>query len=72
MRSEAPGLLPIFRSRLQGEILALMFADPGVEWTTEELTRRTRQPYQTVANELRRLQTAGLVMARPVGRTKLS
>jgi predicted nucleotidyltransferase len=71
VRTAAPALLPVFRSRLQGEILALMLGDPGVEWTTEELVQRTHQPYQTVANELRRLQAARLVTARSVGRTKL-
>jgi len=31
----APALLPVFRSRLQGEVLALIFADPAAEWTAE-------------------------------------
>lgn len=71
MRSAAPALLPVFRSRLQGELLALVLGDPGVEWTVDELARRTGQPYQTVANEVRRLQGADLVGVRPIGRSKL-
>jgi hypothetical protein len=71
MPAEAPPLLPIFRSRLQGELLALILADPSRRWTIDELTERTGQPYQTVTAEVRRLQQAGLISASTVGRTKL-
>jgi DNA-binding transcriptional ArsR family regulator len=71
VRAAAPALLPVFRSRLQGEVLALVLTDPGVEWTVDELARRTGQPYQTVGSEVRRLRDADLVVARSVGRTKL-
>jgi hypothetical protein len=71
VRTAAPALLPVFRSRLQGEVLALVLADPGVEWTVDDLAGRTGQPYQTVGSEVRRLQDAELVVARSVGRTKL-
>jgi hypothetical protein len=67
----APALLPVFRSRLQGEVLALVFADPAVEWTAEDLAERTGHPRQTVGNELRRLESADLVSARMIGRSKL-
>jgi predicted nucleotidyltransferase len=67
----APALLPVFRSRLQGEILALVLGDPAVEWTAEDLARRTGHPRHTVANELRRLESAGLVTVRMIGRSKL-
>jgi predicted nucleotidyltransferase len=71
VRTAAPALLPVFRSRLQGELLALVLGDPSVEWTMDELAGRTGQPYQTVGNEVRRLLAADLVMARAVGRTRL-
>jgi predicted nucleotidyltransferase len=71
VRTAAPPLLPVFRSRLQGRLLALVLADPGVEWTVDQLSERTGEPYQTVANEVRRLQAADLVAVRPVGRSKL-
>ncbi len=71
VRTAAPSVLPVFRSRLQGEVLALVLADPGVEWTVDDLAERTGQPYQTVGSEVRRLQDAELVVARSVGRTKL-
>jgi predicted nucleotidyltransferase len=70
-QTAAPPLLPVFRSRLQGEILALVLGDPGTEWTAEELSRRTGHPRHTVANELRRLEEAGLFTARMIGRSKL-
>lgn len=71
MRAEAPALLPVFRSPLQGEVLALVLGDPDMEWTVEDLAERTGHPYQTVANEIRRLQAADLVIARSIGRSKL-
>jgi predicted nucleotidyltransferase len=71
VRAAAPPLLPIFRSRLQGQLLALVLADPARRWTVDELADRTGEPYQTVATELRRLQQAELLEATTVGRTKL-
>ncbi len=71
MRAPAPPLLPIFRSQLQGELLALVLADPTRQWTIDELTQRIGEPYQTVATEVRRLQEADLLEATTVGRTKL-
>jgi predicted nucleotidyltransferase len=71
VRTAASPLLPIFRSRLQGELLALLFGAPGKEWTIEHLAARVARPYQTVANEVRRLQAGDLVRTRTVGRSKL-
>ena len=71
MRVAAPPLLPIFRSRLQGELLALVLVDPTRSWTIDELSDRTGHPYQTVATEVRRLQEVQLLRIDTVGRTKL-
>lgn len=71
VRATAPALPPIFRSRLQGDLLAFVLADPDRQWTVEELARRTGEPYQTVATEVRRLQQADLLDASTIGRTKL-
>lgn len=70
MRTAAPPLLPVFRSRLQGDLLALMLGDPEREWTIDELATATGRPYQTVSNELRRLEVGGLLVRRTVGRGK--
>lgn len=71
MRVAAPPLLPLFRSRLQGELLALLLADVHRRWTIDELADRTRHPYQTVATEVRRWEVAGMLDVTVVGRTKL-
>jgi hypothetical protein len=65
-------LLSVFRSRLQRELLALVLGDPAAEWTAEELSRRTGHPWQTVANELQRLEEAGVFTARMIARNKLT
>ena len=70
-RTSAPPLLPVFRSRLVGELLALLTADPTRRWTLDELARRTDAPYQTVSHEVRRLEEAGLLAVELVGRSKL-
>lgn len=70
-QTAAPPLLPVFRSRLQGELLALVLSDPATEWTSEELSQRTGYPRHSVANELRRLENAGVFTSRMIGRSKL-
>jgi DNA-binding transcriptional ArsR family regulator len=70
-RTSAPPLLPVFRSRLVGELLALLTADPTRRWTLDELARRTHAPYQTVSHEVRRLEEAGLLAVEVIGRSKL-
>lgn len=71
MRPSAPPLLPIFRSRLVGDLLGLLLADPARKWTADDLARRTAAPYPTVTKELRRLTDAGLLQSESLGRTKL-
>ena len=71
MRATAPALLPVFRSRLQGELLALLLGDASVEWTVDDLAQHTGHPYQTVASEVRRLEAADLIATRNIGRSKL-
>jgi hypothetical protein len=36
MRTAAPALLPVFRSRLQGVLLSTVLGQPDREWTLEE------------------------------------
>ena len=71
VRPQAPTLLPIFRSRLVGDLLALLLAHPERTWTLEDLAERLRTPYQTVTAEVRRLESAELVRTTAVGRSKL-
>jgi DNA-binding transcriptional ArsR family regulator len=71
VRPVSPPLLPVFRSRLVGDLLALLLLDPATKWTADDLARRTGAPYPTVTKELRRLTDAGLVNHEALGRTKL-
>lgn len=71
MRSEAPPLLPILRSRTQGEILAALLLDPSREWTVTELAQHLAIPLTTTQSDLSRLETGGLIRSRKVGRARL-
>lgn len=71
MREPAPPLLPVFRSRLVGDLLALVLAHPDRPRTLEDLANRVQAPYQTITAEVRRLEHADLVTTRSVGRSKL-
>jgi DNA-binding transcriptional ArsR family regulator len=71
MRSAAPALLPVFRSRLQADILAALLLNPDDEYTMTELAQRFGAPLSTVHGEVRRLTEAGLLLRREVGRSAL-
>jgi DNA-binding transcriptional ArsR family regulator len=71
VRQLAPPLLPVFRSRLIGDLLALVLAHPERSWTVEDLANRVSAPYPTVTAEIRRLEQAELITTRVVGRSKL-
>ncbi len=69
MRSVAPALLPIFRSRLQADLLAALLLDPGSECSLTDLAIRLHAPLSTVHDETRRLTKAGLLTQRQAGRS---
>lgn len=71
MRSEAPPLLPILRSRTQGEVLAALLVEPDREWTITELAEHLDVPLTTVQSEISRLEVGGLLKSRKVGRSRL-
>ncbi|KAB8183052.1 MarR family transcriptional regulator [Microbispora catharanthi] len=71
MRSDAPPLLPIFRSRHQAELLALLYLQPEREFTLTELAARLDAPLSTIQREASRLVQAGLLLDRRVGRAHL-
>ncbi len=71
MRSKAPALFPVFRSRAQAEILAVTLLHPEREQTITELARRLRIPLATVSDEVARLLGADLFTVRKVGRANL-
>jgi DNA-binding transcriptional ArsR family regulator len=71
MRSSAPALLPIFRSRLQADILAALLLNAEVEMSLTELAKRFDAPLSTVHGEVSRLTEAGLLSRRNIGRSAL-
>ena len=71
MRSKAPDLLPIFRSKLQAELLAWLYLHAESEFTVAQLAERLGVSVSTLHREAERLATAGLIRIRLVGRTRL-
>lgn len=71
MRSEAPALLPIFRSQMQGEILALLLLHPNQEFSLTDLSHRVDAPLTSIHREIERLVMASLVAERHVGRNRM-
>lgn len=70
-RAPAPPLLPIFRSRQQVELLALLLGNPQLEVSLSDLAERLGTPYASVHREIERAEAAGLVTSRKVGNTRL-
>jgi len=70
-RTPVPSLLPVLRSQQQGEILALLLADPDQELSLTDIARLTGVPHPSVFREVERAQRAGLVTSRKVGNTRL-
>ena len=71
MRSDAPALLPIFRSRHQAELLARVLLHPDKEFTLSELVEYLDVPPTTLQREAQRLAEVKLFRDRKVGRTRL-
>ena len=71
MRSQGPALLPIFRSQHQAELLMWLFLHPEQEYGVTELADRVRAPLSTLHREVVRLETAGLISSRSLGRNRL-
>ena len=70
MREAAPPVFPVFRSRLTAAALARTYIG-GEEYSVAELARVAGTDTGTMTREVRRLETAGVVRSRMVGRTKL-
>lgn len=71
MKVQAPTLLPLLRSQVQGDLLALLYLDPDRELTVSEAARRLGASFQTVHHEVTRLVTAGLLTDRRQGNSRL-
>jgi hypothetical protein len=71
MRSTPPPLLPILRSRTQAGVLTVLLLNPELELTQTELARRVGASLSSVVDEVRRLEQAGLLSTRTLGRVRL-
>ncbi len=71
MRTPAPPLLPIFRSELQGRLLAFLYSNPDRGQSITALARRSASHIATVQREVERLEEAGILVSERVGRTRL-
>lgn len=70
MREGPPPLFPLLRSQLQGRVLARLFLGGGEE-SVAELAAAAEGDPGNAAREIARLESAGVVVSRRVGRTKL-
>lgn len=71
MKSQAPPLLPIFRSRGQAELLSLVLLSSPQERSLTQLAQQTELSLATVQREVTRLEEAGIVGSRRVGNVRL-
>ena len=71
MRTQAPPLLPLLRSRAQGDLLALLYLHPEQEYSLTEAARLIDSSPKAVHVEAARLVGSGLVLDRKVGPTRL-
>lgn len=70
MRTGAPALFPLFRSELQSKLLARVLLGGGEESVADLSAAVGADPGNT-AREVVRLEQAGILLSRRVGRTKL-
>lgn len=70
-KGSAPGLLPIFRSRQQAELLALVLGNTDTEFSLTGLAAQLSMPVSSVHREIERAESAGLLESRKIGNTRL-
>lgn len=71
MRSDGPALLPVFRSQHQAELLMWLLLHPDQEYGVTDLAHRIGVPLSTLHREVARLDEAGLISSRTLGRNRL-
>ncbi|MBN9610171.1 MAG: hypothetical protein BGO26_02240 [Actinobacteria bacterium 69-20] len=71
MRSKGPSLLPIFRSRYQAELLTWLLLHPDEEFGLSDLAKRLAVGPSTLHREVDRLEEAGLLRSRSIGRNRM-
>lgn len=71
MRTVPPALLPLLRSRVQGDLLALLYLHPDREYSVSEAAARIEATVKTVHHEVQRLVAADLIRGRRQGNLRL-
>jgi hypothetical protein len=71
MRTEAPLLLPLFRSRGQARLLAQVFLHPNERLSLNQLAAKLGIDPATVQREAERLERAGILTSERVGTARL-
>lgn len=71
MRTPPPALLPLLRSRVQGDVLALLYLSPADERSVSEVARLVGASVKAVHQEVSRLVEAGLLTDRRLGTSRL-
>jgi hypothetical protein len=71
MRSEAPPLLPVLRSRHQADLLTVLLLHPDQEYTLTELAYLVMTPLTTVQREVGAAGRSRVISERRIGRSRL-
>jgi hypothetical protein len=71
MRTPPPPLLPILRSQVAGDLLALLYLHPDAEYSLTEVAAIIGSSVAAVHHEVNQLAPAGLIMARKRGNLRL-
>jgi len=71
MRTSPPALLPLLRSRVQGDVLATTYLSPDAEFSVTDLAARAGVTVKAAAQEVSRLVAAGLLSDRRLGNVRL-
>ena len=71
MNTQAPSISPLFRSDMQGQMLAHLFLNPDRGFTVAELARLTGSAYASVHREVSRVVKAGWVSRVRVGQASV-
>lgn len=71
MRTASSPLLPLLRSRVQGDLLALVYLNPDEEYSITEVAHRIGASVKAVHQEVTRLVESGLLTDRKLGTSRL-
>jgi len=69
--SRGQQLLPLFRSKHQFDLFAFLFLQSDRPHSVTQIARQTKIPQPTVSRELARLESADLIAATQIGRSRL-